>query len=505
MYKDIDFFSKQDEYYSCSRSEMIKYIPDSARKVLEVGCGKGYFGKTLKSLRDVEIWGVEVCQGAAVSAMQNLDKVIVGDIERGSLDLPEHYFDCIIFNDVLEHFVNPWGVLKTATKYLRNDGHIVASIPNVRYIDNIEELLQKKEWKYRDEGILDKTHLRFFTEKSIRRMFESCGFSVITLEGINASKTSWVFKLLNWLTKYNLNDMRYLQFACVARTSDANSARQCHARNNAVIIIKKQIKIFLKRIISENQVKALRRAYFYLQNRYIAKSLNTYRYRLENISSLYDNIHRPHKCNEKVSIVIPTLSKNGQADHLLKLRKLLSDYLPNQRYDNYEAIVYCDGPNMMVKDMILSLNDSRVKFFHTDSTIGLWGHPQTRMGIVAGSGSFFVRMNDDNKPSKNYLETLISGFDHDIGIVYGRVVYKGEARNVHYTSLETSFIIPGDRNGTLREKNIDCMNYMVRMNLAKAYVKCWNDSYSADWFFIEALLRDGIKTRFRNVIIGEKF
>lgn len=104
--------------------------------------------------------------------------------------------------------------------------------------------------------------------------------------------------------------------------------------------------------------------------------------------------------------------------------------------------------------MAMGLKDNRIKVFSTDNTIGKWGHPQTRMGIIAATGSFFVRMNDDNKPYKNYLKFLIDGFDYGIGIVYGRVIYKGEAIKVHYSSLAKSFVIPGDSNGTLREREI---------------------------------------------------
>jgi len=198
------------------------------------------------------------------------------------------------------------------------------------------------------------------------------------------------------------------------------------------------------------------------------------------------------------------LSQGRQADHLPKLMELLSDYLPVQTHSNYEAIVYCDGPNPIVEEMVRSLKDSRIKVLFTDMTLAKWGHPQTRLGIGAASGDYFLRLNDDNRPYRDYLQTLLGTFEQGLGIVYGRVIFKGEARRVHDSSLKNSFVIPGDREGVLKIQNIDCMNYMVKMNFAKKYVEHWNDSFAADWSFIEAMLKDGVKARFVDRIIGDK-
>ncbi len=116
----------------------------------------------------MEVWGVELSQQAAAEAQSKLDKVFVGSIEDGTLLLPEGFFDCVVFNDVLEHLVNPWAVLTSIKMFMQPDAYVVASIPNVRYFDNIKQLLKHKQWKYEDEGILDKTHLRFFTIESIK-------------------------------------------------------------------------------------------------------------------------------------------------------------------------------------------------------------------------------------------------------------------------------------------------------------------------------------------------
>jgi hypothetical protein len=101
-------------------------------------------------------------------------------------------------------------------KKLTEDGVIVASIPNVRYCRNFVNFVIKGNWDYRDGGTLDKTHLRFFTSKSILKMFEHLGFEVLLMEGIQPTHNK-IFKLLNILLFKALEDLKYFRFAIVAR------------------------------------------------------------------------------------------------------------------------------------------------------------------------------------------------------------------------------------------------------------------------------------------------
>jgi 2-polyprenyl-3-methyl-5-hydroxy-6-metoxy-1,4-benzoquinol methylase len=213
----LDHTNKPENYYTSSRLEMLHYVPEQASRILDVGCGAGEFGNVLKFRRQVEVWGIEHCQQAAVEAQTKLDRVLVGNIEDGTLPLPEGYFDCIVFNDVLEHLVNPWAVLTGIKVYMQPDAYVVASIPNVRYFDNIIKLLKHKQWEYGDEGILDKTHLRFFTIESIRDLFGVTGYSVISINGIRGRQFPWKFSLVNKIMKSTFDDMRYMQFSCVAK------------------------------------------------------------------------------------------------------------------------------------------------------------------------------------------------------------------------------------------------------------------------------------------------
>jgi 2-polyprenyl-3-methyl-5-hydroxy-6-metoxy-1,4-benzoquinol methylase len=212
-------------YFEIERHEMLRCIPQEASVILDVGCAVGSFGKLLKSNRSVEVWGVEINDYAASVAAQKLDKVICGPFDE-TIDLPKNNFDCIVFNDVLEHLVDPYSALLFSKSLLCKGGKIVASIPNVRYFDNVWKLLVGKDWKYTENGVLDRTHLRFFTQKSIIETFNSLGYEVESIEGINPLEIKHPsqfkkFMFLNYILFNQIEDMRYIQFAVVAHPRPA--------------------------------------------------------------------------------------------------------------------------------------------------------------------------------------------------------------------------------------------------------------------------------------------
>jgi 2-polyprenyl-3-methyl-5-hydroxy-6-metoxy-1,4-benzoquinol methylase len=206
-------------YYDCDRIEMLPFVPDSAKRILELGCARGAFSLLIKQRQSAEVWGVELNPEAAAIAATRLDKVITGDIFQVLEGLPEHYFDCVICNDILEHLPAPENILVNLKKHLAPAGVVVASIPNMRYLPVLYELLIRKDWRYRDSGVLDRTHLRFFTRKSICRLFESAGYRTLALQGLKIHTpliVSFIFFLVNILTLGYYNDTRFIQYACVA-------------------------------------------------------------------------------------------------------------------------------------------------------------------------------------------------------------------------------------------------------------------------------------------------
>lgn len=219
-----DYDSKREDYYNSPRPEMLDFVPISNRKILDVGCGRGIFGRALRRRGECEVWGVEPDAECIPEANTNLNKVIHSCFATG-LDLPEKYFDCIIFNDVLEHMLDPASALLFARNLLSPAGRIVASIPNIGHFPTVWRLAVRGEWDYKEFGILDKTHLRFFTRKAIIRLFEGSGFAIEQLKGINAfldfepdQRAIWRrYSFLSWVPVAGIKDMRYLQFAVVAR------------------------------------------------------------------------------------------------------------------------------------------------------------------------------------------------------------------------------------------------------------------------------------------------
>jgi 2-polyprenyl-3-methyl-5-hydroxy-6-metoxy-1,4-benzoquinol methylase len=172
-------------YFSNQRYEVSQFLPSSmlGMKVLEIGCGDGSFIENITV--DCEYWGVEPDNHSAKLASIKLSKVLNGKFEDVYDLIPDDYFDCLICSDVIEHMINENYFILMVQKKLKNNSVIVGSIPNVRHISNLLKLLLFRDWKYEDSGILDKTHLRFFTFKSINRFLEKNQYDIELIAGIN--------------------------------------------------------------------------------------------------------------------------------------------------------------------------------------------------------------------------------------------------------------------------------------------------------------------------------
>lgn len=168
-----------DENHSLKK--MLRLVGENKR-VIDFGCATGYFSQLLTK-KGCSVVGVEINPDAAKVAELYCEKVIVADLDFVSLTeiLPEQKFDVAVFGDVLEHLRNPWAVLKEAQQLLKPDGYIVASIPNIAHGTIRLALLQGK-FDYTELGLLDYTHLRFFTRKSVEDMFERSGYLIGCVE-----------------------------------------------------------------------------------------------------------------------------------------------------------------------------------------------------------------------------------------------------------------------------------------------------------------------------------
>ncbi|RZK58189.1 MAG: class I SAM-dependent methyltransferase [Pedobacter sp.] len=211
-----DLYDKKDSsYYSHSRPELLKFIPKNIKSVLDVGCAGGNFGQMLKEIYRCEVWGIEPDERSAEIAKVKLDHTLHSMFDK-NINIPtDKRFDCIFFNDVLEHLAQPEEALELASKYLSPGGCIIASIPNLRFYPAMLSLIRHKDFQYLDAGVMDKTHLRFFTKKSMVRLFEQSGFKVRNIEGINRHRFTYL-EILNFFLLNSVDDMHFPQYAIVA-------------------------------------------------------------------------------------------------------------------------------------------------------------------------------------------------------------------------------------------------------------------------------------------------
>lgn len=181
------YSGKSNNYFGRSNPFLLAQIRGTPSAVLDIGCGEGLLGEDIKRAFKCRVEGIEYVAQAAQKARSRLDRVMAGNIEEMDLSsfLDEKCFDYIIFGDVLEHLIDPWKILHRVRPYLKDDGVILTSIPNVGHISILLNLLGGR-WPYEDAGLLDKTHLRFFTAKEIPSLFQSSGYRVTSMATVVA-------------------------------------------------------------------------------------------------------------------------------------------------------------------------------------------------------------------------------------------------------------------------------------------------------------------------------
>lgn len=164
-------------YYEHARPELLALVPESARSVLDVGCGAGRLGEAIKARQGAEVTGLERDPEAARQAESRLDRVIVGDVEASPPDFPPGSFDAVVCGDVLEHLRDPDALLRRVRAWLRPGGCLVASVPNVRHHSVVGSLLEGN-WTYESAGLLDRDHVRFFTRREVEKLVARAGFAL---------------------------------------------------------------------------------------------------------------------------------------------------------------------------------------------------------------------------------------------------------------------------------------------------------------------------------------
>jgi 2-polyprenyl-3-methyl-5-hydroxy-6-metoxy-1,4-benzoquinol methylase len=194
------YSSKDEHYFNSKRIEIEKLLPTNRAKVLEIGCGSGATLSWLKQEKGSKwVAGVELTENASARARDQLDFFITGDIEKIKLPFDNASLDLILCLDVLEHLVDPWLTIKNLNELLKPGGTMIVSLPNVMHRSAMLPLLLNDRWDYVASGILDRTHLRFFTKKTAVEMLENSGLqvdAVLSVIPIRRGSRVWFFDLL---------------------------------------------------------------------------------------------------------------------------------------------------------------------------------------------------------------------------------------------------------------------------------------------------------------------
>ena len=169
-------------YYSNVNEDLLQIVPATAKRVYEFGCGEGRLGQAYKTWNpDVEYIGIELFSDAAATARGVLDAVHEGSAEDPALTaqaLEEHgQADALVYGDVLEHLLDPWAALKDHLRLLKDDGVVCICVPNAQHW-MMSLNLMAGHFEYQESGLHDRTHLRFFTARSLRRFVEGAGLTV---------------------------------------------------------------------------------------------------------------------------------------------------------------------------------------------------------------------------------------------------------------------------------------------------------------------------------------
>jgi 2-polyprenyl-3-methyl-5-hydroxy-6-metoxy-1,4-benzoquinol methylase len=206
-------------------------VADGSR-VLDIGTATGTVAEALRE-RGARVWGVEIDEAAAKEAAKACEQIVIGDVEQLDLDaeLDQHEFDWLLLLDVLEHLRDPLATLKRSASLLAPGGRVLISIPNVAHTSVRLQLL-RGHFQYTETGLLDRTHLRFFDQDSVRELLAAADLSIeeelpirrspeeergVELESVSP-------ELMRELESDSASDI--YQFVIIARRRDSSIAGQ---------------------------------------------------------------------------------------------------------------------------------------------------------------------------------------------------------------------------------------------------------------------------------------
>lgn len=178
-------FNPENENHSWTVA--LQYVKDKT-KVLEVGCGNGNFAAAIKQLKKCSVDAVEPDKGDAQKAKKVVDRLVIDTLENSIKKLDRYKYDQIIFLDVIEHLYTPIEALKAIKNLLKPNGTVLFSIPNMAHA-SVRLMLMEGKFEYGGTGLLDSTHLHFYTEDEINRIFNEAGYEIKDMSGTTVNFT----------------------------------------------------------------------------------------------------------------------------------------------------------------------------------------------------------------------------------------------------------------------------------------------------------------------------
>ncbi|KPA15689.1 type 12 methyltransferase [Candidatus Magnetomorum sp. HK-1] len=207
--KQLNFSQEnQTNYHQYINTPLINFISTPPHRILDIGCAGGKLAGVLKAkFPGVYIAGIEPNHTAARQAENYLDKVMNGTFETIDLNtegITPHSFDTAILSDVIEHVYNPWDMMIRLKEWLSPDAQVLMSIPNIQNLRILEGLFQNGKWEYQGEGLMDITHIRFFTRQSITQFIHDTGYHLCKITSIIDQKWKDLFDKSRNLSKINI-------------------------------------------------------------------------------------------------------------------------------------------------------------------------------------------------------------------------------------------------------------------------------------------------------------
>jgi SAM-dependent methyltransferase len=180
--------------YEAINHPVFSYLPNNAKRILDIGCGAGNLGEFVKKSKQCEYIGITYSQMEMEQASQILDKALTVDLNM--LELPDlGQFDCIICSHILEHLYQPQNFLEKLHDNFTPSGKLIVALPNVLHWKQRLKFIQG-DFKYTDGGLMDKTHFRFFDWQTAQDLLIQSGYQILSAEADGSFPLPAIRKIL---------------------------------------------------------------------------------------------------------------------------------------------------------------------------------------------------------------------------------------------------------------------------------------------------------------------